>query len=80
MLSSFAVTVVYSQRILPDKVGLVSGLMIGLGIGARGIGATLMGWISDTYGLKVVFDLFVFLPAIAAVISLFLPGERKLRA
>lgn len=64
---------------LPNKVGLVSGLMIGLGIGAGGIGATLMGWISDTYGLKVVFDLFVLLPVVAALITLFLPSEKKLR-
>ncbi len=79
VLSSFAVTVVYGQRMLPDNVGLVSGLMIGLGIGAGGIGAAFMGWVSDHYGLNVVFDFFVFLPLAATFLTLFLPGEKRLR-
>lgn len=78
VLSSFAVTVVYGQMMLPQNVGLVSGLMIGFGVGAGGIGAALMGWISDQYGVDLVFHLFVILPVIAAIVTLFLPGEKKL--
>ncbi|TCP31760.1 FSR family fosmidomycin resistance protein-like MFS transporter [Scopulibacillus darangshiensis] len=78
VLSSFAVTVVYGQMMLPNNVGLASGLMIGLGVGAGGIGATFMGWISDHYGVDLVFDLFVVIPVIATIITLFLPSEKKL--
>ncbi|MBM7646167.1 FSR family fosmidomycin resistance protein-like MFS transporter [Scopulibacillus daqui] len=78
VLSSFAITVVYGQMMLPNNIGLASGLMIGLGVGAGGIGSTLMGWISDTYGVNVVFDLFVILPILGTIITLFLPGEKKL--
>jgi MFS transporter, FSR family, fosmidomycin resistance protein len=78
VLSSFAVTVVYGQLLLPDKVGLASGLMIGLSIGAGGIGAALLGWISDVYGITTVFDLFVILPLIGAILTLFVPSEKKL--
>ncbi|WP_077616128.1 MFS transporter [Caenibacillus caldisaponilyticus] len=79
VLSSFAVTVVYGQMMLPDHVGLASGLMIGLGIGAGGIGATFMGWLSDRYGVDFIFHLFLILPLFGALLALFLPSERKLR-
>ena len=78
VLSSFAVTVVYGQLLLPDKVGLASGLMIGLSIGAGGIGAAILGWVSDNYGITTVFNLFVILPLIGAVLTLFVPSEKKL--
>ncbi|TGA97641.1 MFS transporter [Sporolactobacillus shoreae] len=79
VLSSFAVTVVYGQLMFPKNIGLVSGLMVGFGIGAGGIGATLIGWLSDQYGVYAVFNLFVFLPLFAAIITLFLPSEKSLR-
>jgi FSR family fosmidomycin resistance protein-like MFS transporter len=78
VLSSFAVTVVYGQLLLPDKVGLASGLMIGLSIGAGGIGAALLGWVSDIYGITTVFNLFVILPLLGAILTLFVPSEKRL--
>ncbi len=78
VLSSFVVTVVYGQMMLPNNIGLASGLMIGLAVGAGGIGATIMGWLSDNYGVEFIFDLFVIIPFVAAVITLFLPSEKKL--
>lgn len=78
VLSSFAVTVVYGQLMLPKNIGLASGLMIGFGVGAGGIGSTIMGWISDNFGVSVVFDLFVIIPIAASIITLFLPDEKKL--
>jgi MFS transporter, FSR family, fosmidomycin resistance protein len=80
VLSSFAVTVVYGQGLLPRNLAMASGLTIGLGVGAGGIGAELLGTISDVYGVSVVFDILAFLPIIAAVITLFLPDDRKIEA
>ncbi|GGL60911.1 MFS transporter [Sporolactobacillus putidus] len=78
VLSSFAVTVVYGQMMFPKNIGLVSGLMVGFGIGAGGIGATAIGWLSDIYGVYAIFNLFAILPLIAAILTLFLPSERSL--
>ncbi|GAY76589.1 fosmidomycin resistance protein [Sporolactobacillus inulinus] len=64
----------------PKNIGLVSGLMVGFGIGAGGIGATLIGWLSDQYGIYTIFGLFGILPMLAAVLTLFLPSERSLIA
>ncbi|MFB5190030.1 MFS transporter [Alicyclobacillus fastidiosus] len=78
ILSSFAVTVVYGQMMLPNNIGLASGLMIGFGVGAGGIGATFMGWIADHYAVSTVLDIIAILPIIAAIITFFLPNDKKL--
>ncbi len=78
VLSSFAVTVVFMQKLLPKNIGLASGLSIGFGVGAGGIGATLMGALSDTYGVPVVFTMLSVLPIIAALLSFFLPSDARM--
>lgn len=78
VLSSFSVTVVYMQRLLPQNVALASGLSIGFGVGAGGIGSIIMGGLSDLFGVETVFILLSLLPLIGAMLSLFLPGDRKL--
>jgi FSR family fosmidomycin resistance protein-like MFS transporter len=78
VLSSFAVTVVYAQMLLPRNIGLASGLMIGFGVGAGGIGATFLGWMADQFGVPVIFNLIVILPVLASLISLWLPNDREL--
>ena len=49
--SSFAVTVAMSHEILPSRVGMASGLMLGVAIGAGGIGVAINGMIADMYSL-----------------------------
>lgn len=77
ILGSFAVTVVYAQSLLPRNVALASGLTIGFGVGAGGIGATLMGNWVDTHGVGQLFTLISFLPIPAGILCFFLPGDRK---
>lgn len=77
ILSSFAVTVVYMQHLLPRNISLASGLSIGFGVGAGGIGATFFGVVSDALGLQTVFYVLVLLPMIGAALSFFLPKDSK---
>jgi FSR family fosmidomycin resistance protein-like MFS transporter len=49
--SSFAVTVAISHEIMPSRVGMASGLMLGVAIGAGGIGVAINGMIADIYSL-----------------------------
>ncbi len=79
VLSSFAVTVVYGQWLLPKNIALASGLTIGLGVGAGGIGAELLGRISDALGILVVFDILAVVPILAMIMAFFLPNDRKLK-
>lgn len=76
VLSSFAVTVVYMQRLMPKNVAMASGLSIGFGVGAGGVGATFMGSLSDWFGVSTVFTMLSFLPLVAAIVSIFLPSDR----
>lgn len=76
ILCSFSVVVVYAQTLVPGKIGLVSGLMIGFAIGMGGIGASVLGFIADTWGLRNVIVLTTWLPLIG-VLAFFLPKEQK---
>ncbi|MBB2482363.1 MFS transporter [Bacillus sp. APMAM] len=76
VLSSFSVSVVYMQRMLPENIGLASGLSIGFGVGAGGIGSVFMGGISDIFGVATVFTILSLLPLAGSLISVFLPSDR----
>ena len=76
VLASFAVTVVYAQMLLPRNLALASGLNIGFGVGAGGIGATLLGNWADLYGVGVVFQILSFLPILAILFAVFLPKDK----
>jgi MFS transporter, FSR family, fosmidomycin resistance protein len=77
ILSSFAVTVIYAQSLLPRNISLASGLTIGFGVGAGGIGATFFGALSDHLGLQTVFFVLMILPILGAILSFFLPNDAK---
>jgi MFS transporter, FSR family, fosmidomycin resistance protein len=76
ILSSFAVTVVYAQSLLPKNVAMASGLTIGFGVGAGGIGATLMGSWVDVHGVGPLFTLISFLPILAGILCFLLPSDK----
>jgi len=75
-LASFSVTVVFAQDLLPDRLGLASGLTLGLAFGAGGIGVGLSGFLADLIGLKPSVWLLVLLPGIAGLFALGLSRQR----
>ncbi len=68
--SSFAVTVAMSHELLPSSVGMASGLMLGVAIGAGGIGVAVNGIIADTYSLTLALSTIPALILTAAGIML----------
>ncbi|SFG26226.1 MFS transporter, FSR family, fosmidomycin resistance protein [Desulfotomaculum arcticum] len=78
IISTFAVTVVFSQELLPNNVGLASGLIMGFAIGMGGVGATLLGYIADLWGLPAVFQVMMVFPVIGLILALFLPGKKEI--
>lgn len=76
VLSSFSVSVVYMQQMLPKNIGMASGLSIGFGVGAGGIGSVFMGGISDIFGVATVFTILSLLPLAGSIIAAFLPNDR----
>ena len=78
LLSSFSVAVVYAQELLPNKVGMASGLIVGLAFGMGAIGAVVFGVLADSFSIKFVMILSSLLPFLG-ISALWLPGDRKLR-
>lgn len=77
ILSSFSVTVVYAQELIPGRIGMVSGLVIGLAFGLGAIGSTALGGIADTLGINFTMVLCSLFPLIGFA-ALFLPKDQKI--
>jgi len=65
LISSFALTTVMAQALLPQHLGMASGLMVGFAIGTGGIGVTLLGTIADIWGVPTAMKTIFVLPLIA---------------
>jgi FSR family fosmidomycin resistance protein-like MFS transporter len=77
ILSSFSVTVVYAQELVPGKIGTVTGLIIGLAFGMGAIGSVALGGLVDVFGLKTIMVLTGLLPLIG-LLTMLLPSDQKL--
>ncbi|WP_409341860.1 MFS transporter [Paenibacillus sp. MBLB4367] len=78
LLSSFSVTVVYAQELIPGKIGTVSGLITGLAFGLGAVGALALGHLIELTSLAFVMQACAFLPLIG-ILTILLPSDRKLR-
>ena len=78
IISSFATTVVVVQGMMPNNVGMASGLTIGFSVGMAGFGVTILGYLADTIGLPVVLQSLVVLPVLAGLIASRIPITKKL--
>jgi len=77
LISTFAVTVVMAQKLLPARLGIASGLMVGFAIGTGGIGVTLLGIVADNFGVPVALESIMVLPFIGFILSLALRYREK---
>ncbi len=74
LIATFSTTVVYGQRLLPDNVGMASGLMLGFAIGTGSVGVSLLGYLADSWGLPAVMNFIALLPVLGLGLALFLPA------
>jgi len=81
-ISTFTVTVVMAQQLLPKNLGIASGLMVGFAIGAGGICVTLLGIVADHYGVPFALKSITILPFIGFILSMILkyPKQHRGRA
>jgi MFS transporter, FSR family, fosmidomycin resistance protein len=76
LLASFSVTVVFAQELLPQHLGLASGLTLGLAFGAGGLGVGMSGLMADLVGLRTSVWTLVLLPGLAGLLALGLQSPR----
>ncbi|MDA2006181.1 MFS transporter [Bacillus cereus] len=74
--SSFSVIVVYAQELVPGKVGMVSGLIVGLAFGLGALGSVVLGKLADIYSLQFIMLLCSCLP-LMGLTSWLLPSDKK---
>jgi len=70
---SFSVSVVMGQEYLPSRLGIASGITLGLAIGMGGIAAALLGLLADAAGLETVMWTIVVLPWLGLALARTLP-------
>ncbi len=71
LLASFSVTVVMAQELLPRNLGLASGVILGLGFGAGGMGTAVSGFLADRLGLYYAVWVLAFIPLLGAILTAF---------
>ncbi len=76
--SAFAAILVFAQELMPGRVGTISGLFFGFAFGMGGLGAAVLGEFADLYGIRTVYEVCAFLPAIG-LIAAFLPTIERPR-
>jgi FSR family fosmidomycin resistance protein-like MFS transporter len=72
-IATFAVTVVMGHEYLPGRIGMASGITLGLSIGLGGLGAPLLGLVADHWGLNTMLDVVTVLPVVGLGLALTLP-------
>ena len=69
----FGPMVALGQGYLPNRVGLASGITLGLAFSFGGLTTPLLGWIGDHHGLRATIGAVAFLPILCVGLSLMLP-------
>jgi FSR family fosmidomycin resistance protein-like MFS transporter len=73
VIGTFGVSLVMSQEYLPARVGMASGLSIGLAIGLGGVAALTLGAVADAVDLRTALICTAIGPALALFVSMLLP-------
>ena len=73
LYAPFSPMVVMGQKYLPNRIGLASGVTLGLTITVGGLAAPFLGWIADLYGLLSVMYTLAACAVLPAFLALALP-------
>src|SRR4051794_28554030 len=68
-----SVQVVLGQEYLPNRVGMASGVTLGLAVSVGGMAAPLLGRLADWQGLEIVFAALLVVLLLATMLTLALP-------
>jgi FSR family fosmidomycin resistance protein-like MFS transporter len=74
-----SILVVLGQAYLPHRVGVASGVTLGLGVSAGGMVAPLLGMLADRHGVEAVLLVLEAVLVVALLLGLVLPQARLIR-
>ena len=76
--ASLSVTLVMAQRLVPGRVGVASGAILGLGFVTGGIGVPVTGAIADRVGIEPALASLALLAIAAVLLATTLPSEAQM--
>jgi FSR family fosmidomycin resistance protein-like MFS transporter len=76
LFAPFAVQVTLGQDFLPNRIGVASGVTLGLATSAGGVAAPLFGLLADTYGLPAALGTIAVFPAVACALTFLVRDPR----
>jgi FSR family fosmidomycin resistance protein-like MFS transporter len=79
LISTFTLTIVMAQKLLPRNLGIAYGLMVGFAIGTGGVGVSILGAIADHFGVENALKSIMILPLTGLLLSLPIknPGKQR---
>jgi FSR family fosmidomycin resistance protein-like MFS transporter len=80
MAGSQAPTIVLAQDYLPNRLGMASGVTLGLAVSVGGMFSPVLGAIGDRFGLHASILAIVALTALSLAVGLTMPSSEKRRA
>jgi FSR family fosmidomycin resistance protein-like MFS transporter len=66
--SSFAVIIAMAHELIPSQIGLISGLFLGIAMGAGGIGVSVSGALADRIGLMQTLETFPIIILVSSIL------------
>jgi MFS transporter, FSR family, fosmidomycin resistance protein len=69
--------VVLGQEYLPNRIGLASGVTLGLAVSLGGMFTPVLGWIADQHGITASIVTLGILAFVALAIGATLPSEQR---
>ncbi|MDD5168072.1 MAG: MFS transporter [Syntrophales bacterium] len=77
IFAPFGPMIVLGQKYLPTRIGLASGVTLGLAISIGGVAAPILGYIADNHGLFWAVAAICGVPILAMGLGYSLPREAK---
>jgi MFS transporter, FSR family, fosmidomycin resistance protein len=78
--ASLSVTLVMAQHLVPGRVGVATGVILGLGFVTGGIGVPVTGRVADAFGFQVALLGLSVLAVLAILLALTIPSDAALAA
>ncbi len=76
--ASLSVTLVMAQNLVPGRVGVATGVILGLGFITGGIGVPITGLVADAVGIPVALGALSGLAVLAIALALTIPSDAAL--
>ena len=80
LYGTYSPSIVLGQQYLPNRVGLSSGVTLGLAVAIGGAAAPVIGKIADIYGIWYAMVSIACLPVLTSAMALSLPDSQEIIA